>query len=162
MKRPVCLLCLLGLLIPAGAVAQRLDDSESPRQQVDVDLHWQYPDHAEQLDDAQLDAMVASIHHYELRLNTAAHKGTTARIYLGLPLVIRGLDDPGAMRLSWTSHGTFSDGTVTPGMRSLLYEGPITGDVMADMLDFTIEVDGRSFRQPISFEPEYEIEIVSP
>jgi hypothetical protein len=159
MKR---LACLLGLLIPVGAAAQRLDDSQSPQQQVDVNLQWQYPDHVEQLDDGQFNATVAHIDRYELRLNTAAQKGTTARIYLGLPVVIRGLDDPGAVRLSWTGHGTFADGTVTPGMRSLLYEGPITSDVMIDMLDFTIAIDGRSFRQPITIEPEYEIETVTP
>jgi hypothetical protein len=157
-----CLLGVLGLLISTCATAQRLDDSLSPRQQVNIDMDWQYQRHLEQLDETALNAMISRVSQYELRLNTAAHTGKTARIYLGLPVVIRGLDDPGELRLSWTTHGIFTDGTVTPGMRSLLYEGLIDQEVMVDILDFSIEIDGRSFRNPITFEPEYDIEIISP
>lgn len=156
------LLLLIATLLSTAALAQRLDDSLSPRQQVDIRLDWQNKLHPERLDDAQLNAMVSHVNNYELRLNTFAQKGKTARIYLGLPLVIRGLDDPGAFRLSWTTHGVFADGTVTPGMRSLLYEGVINDDVMTDIVDFTIEIDGRAFRNPITFEPEYDIEITAP
>lgn len=156
------LLGVLGLLISTCATAQRLDDSLSPIQQVDIDMEWQYQRHLERLDETEINALISRVSQYELRLNTAAQKGKTARIYLVLPIVIRGLDDPGALRLSWTTHGIFADGTVTPGMRSLLFEGLISEEVMVDILDFSIEIDARSFRNPITFEPEYDIEIIAP
>ena len=155
------LTCLvLATAMPVGAA--RLDDSLSPRQNVDVLIDWQYKNNLENLDEAQFNALHSVVRNFEVRLNTAQYTGKQARIYISLPVVIRGLDDPAGMRLSWTTRGIFSDGTVTPGTRSLLFDGIITGAVLIDILDFTIEIDGRSFNNPITFEPEYEIEPVTP
>jgi len=148
----------LALLLALPAAAGKLDDSLSPRQDVDVRIDWQHNGNLENLDERQFNALSGTATGTEIRLNTAQYKGRQARIYLVLPLVIRGLDDPDALRLSWTTHGVFADGTVTPGTRALLFEGLVDTEVMIDILDFTIDIDGRSFREPLNFEPEYEIE----
>jgi len=153
-----CLALATGM--PVGAA--KLDDSLSPKQNVDVHIEWQYKNNLENLDEAQFNALHSVVRNFEVRLNTAQYMGKQARVYLGLPVVIPGLDDPAGMRLSWTTRGIFSDGTVTPGTRSLLFDGIITNAVLIDILDFTIEIDGRSFNNPITFEPEYEIEPVTP
>lgn len=159
--KPLALACLaLAAAMPAGA--EKLDDSLSPRQNVDVVIDWRYSSNLENLDEEQLNALYSTVQNFEVRLNTAQFTGRQARIYLSLPVVIRGLDDPAGMRLSWTTRGVFSDGTVTPGTRSLLFDGIISDAVLIDILDFTIEIDGRSFNNPITFEPEYEIEPVTP
>lgn len=153
---------LMALTLALPAAAARLDDSLSPRQNIDILIDWQYHNNLENLDEQQLNALSSTASGIEVRLNTAQYMGRQARIYLGLPLVIRGLEDPAALRLSWTTHGVFSDGTATPGTRALLFDGVITSEVMIDILDFTIDVDGRSFNEPINFEPVYEIEPVTP
>ena len=154
------LTCLaLAAALPVSAA--RLDDSLSPRQNVDVIIDWRY-NNLESLDEEKFNALHSVVRNFEVRLNTAQYTGKQARVYLSLPVVIRGLDDPAGMRLSWTTRGVFSDGTVTPGTRSLLFDGIITSAVLIDILDFTIEIDGRSFINPITFEPEYEIEPVTP
>ena len=155
-------LACLALAAAMPAAAAKLDDSLSPRQNVDVIIDWRYNTNLDNLDEEQLNALYSNVRDFEVRLNTAQYNGKQARIYLGLPVVIPGLDDPAGMRLSWTTRGVFADGTVTPGTRSLLFEGLITSAVLIDILDFTIEIDGRSFNNPINFEPEYEIETVIP
>jgi hypothetical protein len=153
---------LMTLTLALPALAARLDDSLSPRQEIDVMIDWQYHGNLENLDEQQLNALSSTARNVEVRLNTTQYIGRQARIYLSLPLVIRGLDDPAALRLSWTTHGVFSDGTAIPGSRALLFDGVIDSEVMVDILDFTIDVDGRSFNEPINFEPVYEIEPVTP
>lgn len=155
------LTCLaFAVAFPVGAA--RLDDSLSPRQNVDVIVDWRYSNNLDNLDEENFNALHSVVRNFEVRLNTAQYTGKQARVYLSLPVVIRGLDAPSGMRLSWTTRGVFSDGTVTPGTRSLLFDGIITSAVLIDILDFTIEIDGRSFINPITFEPEYEIETVTP
>ena len=155
-------LACLALAAAMPARAEKLDDSLSPRQNVDVVIDWRYSSNLDNLDEEQLNALYSTVQNFEVRLNTAQYAGRQARIYLGLPVVIRGLDDPAGMRLSWTTRGVFSDGTVTPGTRSLLFDGIISDTVLIDIFDFTIEIDGRSFNDPITFEPVYEIETVTP
>lgn len=155
---------LLLLIIFAGgpAAAVELDDTLSPLQNIDMQVDWRHESNLDTLSEEQLNALESRFDNYEVRLNTSAHVGQQARIYLGLPVTIRGLDDPAALRLSWTTRGSFLDGTVTPGTRALLYDGPINSAVLIDILDFTLEIDGRAFSAPITFEPDYEIETVTP
>lgn len=156
------ILACLALAVTLPVSAAKLDDSLSPRQNVDVVIDWRYNNNLENLDEEKFNALQSVVRNFEVRLNTAQYTGKQARVYLGLPVVIRGLDDPAGMRLSWTTRGVFADGTVTPGTRSLLFDGVINSAVLIDILDFTIEIDGRSFINPITFEPEYEIEPVTP
>ena len=84
------------------------------------------------------------------------------RIFLGLPVQVRGLNNPQRLTVSWTTNGLFQDGEVNPGNRRLIFEGKITEPVMRDIFNFTFEVDARFMTQLLRLEPIYEIEVISP
>lgn len=155
-----CLLLVIAGLMPIQAHAQRLDDSLSPRKQLKLDVEWKYGMDSEDIDHKEFNALVARAEHVETRLNTADFVGKDARIFLELPSDIRGFNATEGLILSWTTNDLFEEGTVTLGNRRLIFEGAITEDVMTDIFDFTIEVDGRYFFQEIQFEPIYEIEVI--
>ncbi|MDX1697936.1 MAG: hypothetical protein R3308_06580 [Thiohalobacterales bacterium] len=155
-------LAVILLLIAGPGVALELDDTLSPVQNIDMQVDWTHRYRLDELSEDQLNALEAHYDNYELRLNTSSYVGRRVRIYLALPVTIRGLDDPGALRLSWTTRGDFVDGTVTPGSRTLMFDGTVDDVVLVDILDFTLEIDSRAFSAPINFEPDYEIEIVTP
>lgn len=155
-------LAVFFMLIACPAVALELDDTLSPVQNIDMQVDWSHQYRLDELSEDQLNALESRYDNYEVRLNSAAHIGQRVRIYIALPVNIRGLDDPAALRLSWTTRGDFLDGTVTPGSRTLLFDGLVDDAVLVDILDFTLAIDSRAFSAPINFEPDYEIEIVTP
>jgi hypothetical protein len=156
----LALLCLTAL--QSQALAERLDDSLSPRRQVDLDLVWQYQGNPDLLSDAEFNAVTAQARNLDTRLDTSAYVGSQARIFLELPILVRGLGNPSSLALSWTTGGLFNAGRVTPGNRQLIFEGQITQPVMRDTITFTFELDARYLHQTLRLEPVYEIEIVSP
>jgi len=156
MKAALLLLLCLTAALPARA--ERLDDSLSPRQQLDLDLNWkqQYP--TGQLDKRELNALTAHARHVEIRLNTADYVGQSGKIFLSLPIAIRGTGDASALRMSWTTNGVFSGGAVSAGNRAKLFEGEITEPVMSDVFDFTFVIDAREVYNDLRFQPVFEIE----
>jgi len=161
LKRALLLVfCLTGL--QSMVLAERLDDALSPRRQVDLDLQWKYRGNTEKLGDAEFNAVSAQARNLDTRLDTSAYVGSEARIFLELPILVRGLGNPSSLVLSWTTGGLFNPGRVTPGNRQLIYEGSITQQVMRDTITFTFEVDARDLHQTLRVEPVYEIEIISP
>ena len=148
----------MALLLPRPLLAERLDDSLSPRQQYDIDLDWKYVQHADDLGESDFNALVAHARRVEVRLNTAPYTGRQARIYIRLPLNVRGTADSTALRMSWTTNGDFASGSLTAGNRSKLFEGEITRDVMGDIFDFTFEIDARQVYNTLRLQPVYEIE----
>ena len=160
LKSFLLLTCLTGLVTPCQA--ERLSDALSPRQQVDLDLVWKYRNNLETLDDRQYNTVITTARNIDTRLDTSAYLGSRARIYLELPIQVRGLANPASLELSWKTNGLFSPGRVTPGNRQLIFEGTIKDPVMRDIFDFTFEVDGRFLNQTLRLEPVYDIEIVTP
>jgi hypothetical protein len=158
--RILVLLCLAGL--QSQALAERLDDSLSPRQQVDLDLVWEHPGNPDALSDTEYNAVTAQVRNLDTRLDTSAYVGSQARIFLELPILVRGLGNPSSLVMSWTTGGLFNAGRVTPGNRQMIYEGSITQPVMRDTITFTFELDARFLHQPLRLEPVYEIELISP
>lgn len=148
----------MALLLPRPLLAERLDDSLSPRQQYDIDLDWKHVLHADDLGESDFNALVAHARRVEVRLNTAPYTGRQARIYIRLPLNVRGTADSTALRMSWTTNGDFASGSLTAGNRSKLFEGEITRDVMGDIFDFTFEIDARQVYNTLRLQPVYEIE----
>jgi len=142
--------------------AELLDDSLSPQQQLNLNFEWKDPLYSGPAKDSNFTAVVARAYNVETRLNTAKYLGQRARIYLGLPINVRGLRNPDSLRMSWTTNGLFSDGSVTPGTRQLIYQGTISGNVMRDNFNFTFDMDGRDLNQTLRLEPVYEIEIDAP
>jgi hypothetical protein len=154
------LLALACLLLPLAApAATRLDDSASPRARIEVMPRWQYEEG--QLGGSErLHAMVATAPGVEIRLNTAAYVGKRGRIYIALPEIVSGLRSRDAMRVEFRSRGAFQSGTVLPGERALLYDGPILRAQTGDLVDFTILFDSRHMAGGLRFDPTFEIELL--
>jgi hypothetical protein len=155
---------LLTVLLWCGSFAvqaERLDDALSPRQQIDIPLDWKYQDTGyDDPNDSRLNALTAQAQHVEIRLNTARFVDRRARIYIGLPLNVRGTVDSTALRMSWTTNGRFANGSVTAGNRARLFEGTITEEVMTDVFELTFQIDARQVLNTIRFQPVYEIELL--
>jgi len=141
------------------AHGERLDDSLSTQQQFDLDLVWKQRGNTKNLDTRELNALTAQARHVEIRLNTAPYVGQRGRIFIALPLNIRGSVDSSALRMSWTTNGLFSSGSLTAGNRVKLFEGEITEPVMTDVFDIIFEIDARQVYNNLRFEPVYDIEL---
>lgn len=158
---------LIHSMILAGVVvlplqAERLDDSLSPQEQINIQFVWKHQTPNETLDAREFNAVVAQALNVDTRLDTSDYVGANARIFLELPIQVRGLDNPYRLTVSWTTGGLFQDGEVTPGNRRLIFEGTIPSAVMRDTFNFTFEVDARFLTYNLRLEPIYEIELVSP
>ena len=101
------------LFLNKPILAERLDDSLSPRQQLDLDLQWKYQNRLEQLDEAQFQAMFGQPRKVEIRLNTSASVGQRARISLLMPVEIRFLYYPSSLSISWITNWLINSGSVT-------------------------------------------------
>lgn len=153
---------IVGMMLCAPVLAERLDDSLSPRQQHNLQLEWKHRDDLEGKHIDQLTQVVATARNVDTRLDTSAYVDQQARIYLELPIQVRGLANPASLELSWTTNGLFNSGSVTPGTRQLIFEGRVPEPVMRDIFNFTFEVDARHLYQSLRLEPIYEIEVVTP
>ncbi|MDH3900453.1 MAG: hypothetical protein OEU51_05330 [Gammaproteobacteria bacterium] len=156
---------LLLLLVSLQAVplqAERLADSLSPQQQINIEFDWKHQSAGDELGVEEFNAVIARARNVDTRLDTSDFIDKQARIFLELPIQVRGLNNSQRLTVSWTTNGLFQDGEVTPGNRRLIFEGKITEPVMRDIFNFTFEVDARFLTESLRLEPEYEIEIISP
>lgn len=145
---------LAALCAPA---ATRLDDSQSPRQHVEMTTQWERRSgDASSTDDRM--AVVVEARDVDIRLNTAPWNGRNAEIYVTFPQAITGLRLPNAMRIEWRTRGRFISGVTIPGQRALVYRGPITAAISGDIFDFLYRIDGRHFDRRLQFQPVFEIE----
>lgn len=164
MVRPLicCIATIIGVAFARPGQTESLDDSLSPQQQLSLEFEWKDPNSTAFMRFENFTAVLARANHVEMRLNTAKFLGQRARIFLGLPITVRGLRNPDSLRMSWTTSGLFSDGSITPGMRQLIFQGTIDERVMRDIFNFSFEMDGRDLSQTLRLEPVYEIEIDAP
>ena len=156
------LLLLLVCLQALPSQAQRLSDALSPQQQINIKFDWKHQTAGDELDPKEFNAVVAHARNVDTRLDTSDFVDTRARIFLGLPVQVRGLNNPQRLSVSWTTNGLFQNGEVTPGNRRLIFEGRITEPVMRDIFNFTFEMDARFLTEMLRLEPIYEIDIISP
>ena len=159
--RPILL--LLCSLLCGSALSERLDESLSPQQQINIQLDWKN-NLLEQdaLSQKEFNRVIARANNVDTRLDTSKYLGKNVQIYLSLPIQSRGLTNPHGLDLSWTTNGLFLAGKLTPGNRQLIFEGRVTQPVMIDIFNFTFELDGRDVNQTLHLEPVYEIENVTP
>ena len=156
---------LLVLLASVQAVplhAERLSDSLSPQQQINIEFGWKHQNAGDELGEKEFNAVIAHARNVDTRLDTSDFVDTQARIFLELPIQVRGLNNPQRLAVSWTTNGLFQNGAVTPGNRRLIFEGKITQPVMRDIFNFTFEMDARYLTELLRLEPVYEIETTSP
>lgn len=156
MKTALLLLMCLSAALPASA--ERLDDSLSTQQQFDLDLNWKQQRNTENLNERELNALTARAHRVEIRLNTKPYIGKRGKIFISLPIDIRGTGDSTALRMSWATNGVFSNGSITAGNRAKLFEGEISDTVMGDVFDITFDIDARQVYNNLRFQPVFDIE----
>jgi len=150
-------------LLSAAVPAERLDDSLSPQQQINLQLDWKTSSiDPDKLDQNVIHRVIARASNVDTRLDTSKYLGMVVRIYLSLPILVRGLSHPQSMNFSWTTNGLFLDGQLTPGNRQLIFDGTVTSPVMIDNFNFTFELDARYLTQTLRLEPVYDLEIVTP
>ena len=154
-------LALLGLLCsPAWAQVERLDDSASPRAQVQATLD-EGPITRPGSTPASTIARV-SFGRIQYRLATARYVGKRARIYYVIPAGIPGVRTPNAVQVSWRSEGLFTSGTGRPGDRIPVWNGTVRDAWMNESFDLAWQVDTRELRLQrgvaLGFEAYFEIE----
>ena len=144
---------------PAGA-RERLNDRASPIQRIDVEIDWYEDKPFSELSDDELNRMVATIDRLEVRLDTSQWIRRDVRIYLTLPLEIRGLRSSSSLRLNWTTDGKLADGTLIPGSDAVVFDG-VLGPDEVEIVEFfrmRLQLDSREMIGPLTFEPVFEIE----
>lgn len=151
-------MALASIAFAAHGAAIRLDDSQSPRQRIDVQSRWANVGDGD-FSEEELNEQVANVQGFETRLRTTPYVGRNASIYLTLPRVSKGLRVPTALRLEWTSQGRFAPGFVRPGDRALVFRGKIDGPLFVETLDLRILIDGRYLEYGLEIEPIFEIEL---
>lgn len=151
---------LLALMFAAqgyAAFAGRLDDSASPRQRIDAKPRWQYYGE-DALSPEKIGRMVVDVPNVEIRLDTSAWRGKPARIYLTLPPLVPGVQSPEGLRAEWRTRGGMLPGTLSPGSRTLVFDGIIDRALTVEFFDFTLYLDSRFTQRGIRFEPKFDIE----
>jgi hypothetical protein len=144
------------LALPAVAQLARLDDSASPRAQVQADFGRATP----------LDARTArvSLGRVEYRLATQAYVGQRARVFYVVPPHIPGLRTPAGLTVEWRGGSLFAPGQAQPGQRVPVWTGVVRGPWLHDSQDLSFVLDMRALylpgRMPLSFESYFEIEVL--
>ncbi len=153
--------CLAAVLAIASAWGQgahaqaiRLDDSSSPRAQINADFR-----NAQMLDNQTISLPFG---HVEYRLATAAYVGKQARIYYVIPLAVAGMRSPTGMQLQWRSSGLFQGGMGRPGDRVLVWTGVVRTPWITESFDLQLRIDRRELQMGqggnLRFESYFEIE----
>jgi len=154
------LTALLLLLVSVTAEAQRirLDDSLSPVDAVPVNLTLDPNAVAGMLRHgaAPVDQPAkGSTPAVEVRLDTSAFVGQSARIWLTMPASVA---DPSDLELRWESQGRFLSGAARPGQSTLVFEGQVEGPLTSAVFNFTLLVGERTGTQQDRMEVFYELE----
>ncbi|MDM0116526.1 hypothetical protein QTI66_30735 [Variovorax sp. J22R133] len=156
---PAALLLFAILAVPAQAQVERLDDSTSPRAQVQATL-----------DDGGIarpgtpvsPIARASFGRIDYRLNTARHVGRRARIFYVIPAGVPGVRTPNAVLVQWRSQGLFASGQGRPGERIQVWNGVVRDPWMSEGFELSWQVDLRELRltrgMRLGFEAYFEIE----
>jgi hypothetical protein len=124
----------LGVACSASALAASflVDDSKSTVLDANLPLQWrsQSP--------ANGDHTVQGVTRVQVRLDTSAWVGKTARIFMALPAQPIGL-----VKASWQTQGQLLSGQLNSGQRGLVWAGPVPKGLLEDVLTVTITSDGR-------------------
>ncbi|WP_161989139.1 hypothetical protein [Sphingomonas glacialis] len=89
-----------------------------------------------------------------VQLNLASWIGRSGRIYMSLPRT----SGP-SVRGTWTTGGAMLAGTLISGDRTLVYAGPITGPILRDQFNITLEADGTRLTGPEALGFGFEIDL---
>jgi len=165
MRRTTVGLALAVLATAASAQRTILDDSLSPVDTLGVELAWRPGDVHRALAALAAGApdpgtvLTGRIANVEVRLDTNAYVGESARIYLTLPAYVSGLGSSVDIELRWEAAGEFLAGSVRPGQSTLVYEGTVSAPVTRAVFNFVIAMGSGTDADTFDVEPLYEIEL---
>jgi hypothetical protein len=149
--RFMVLLGCLGLtLVPPALASHRLDDAGTHAVPPNVQMQWR-----------SVGAIgVGSARHMEaqltvaVRLDTRPHAGRVGRVFLVLP------HDGGASLLAqWGTRGRLLPGRITPGERTLVYQGVMPNNTLEDQLTMALVADGAWMAGSRRLEFYFEVDI---
>jgi hypothetical protein len=162
-RHPLLLGCCLLLASPCYALNERLDDSASPRGQVEAP---QVLSNTGGLLSDSNDATQAILKfgRVDYKLATAKYIGQKVRIDYVIPATIPGLLSPSGLLVEWRGNGLFSEGSGRPGDSIPVWTGTIEEAWMSEGLDLTMRVDLDALRLSpganFGFESYFEIEVL--
>lgn len=145
------LACILAsaLAAPAArAATHRVDDSGSQVTNPNVQMRWDAS-----VPGAQGRGVVGALE-VALRLDVAAWRGRTGRIYMTLPA-----SPSGPLQVAWTTQGRLLPGRLSAGERALVYAGPIADDALRDRLRLTVQADGQRLERAETLNFSFEIDL---
>jgi hypothetical protein len=150
--RFIVLLGLLGLAAMSSALAShRLDDAGTHAVPPNVQMQWRSVGAIGTGSARHMEALLT----VAVRLDTRPHAGRVGRVFLVLP------HDGGASLLAqWGTRGRLLPGRITPGERTLVYQGVIPHQTLEDQLTMALVADGTwmaaSRRLEFYFEVDFE------
>jgi hypothetical protein len=144
--------CLLSSVIalatwalPALAAPVKLDDTGTQLSPPNLRMAWRDVAAGSRQMQAQARLLV--------RLDTRAHAGRQARIYLVMPQ-----DVGGALVMHWQARGPLMPGSISPGERVLVFQGRIPGPVIEDQWSLLLVADGAWMSESRRLECSFDIE----
>lgn len=159
---------LLGLLLllsysAHAAIYERLDDSASPRANIEAVLVLS---ESGKLLSESFDAKQAIIKfgRVDYRLSTTAYLGKKVRIYYVIPNAIPGLVSKTGVTVEWQARKEFTAGSAHAGERQLVWSGMIQEPWLEESFDlqWTVQLDQIRLgdNQAFGFEAYFEIEVL--
>ncbi len=148
---PVIVVALCLSAASQAASVFRVDDSGSQPAEPNVQLKWKtlIPRGAGAND-------VETTVRVNIKLNVKPWQGQRGRIYMALPPLPQ--IPIGALNVEWTTQGRLQTGRLTAGGRGLVYQGPMTTQVLEDVMNVKITGDGRQLSSAQRLQFYFEIE----
>ncbi len=142
---------LMCVAAAAGAATHRVDDSGTQVMNPNVQMRW----------DAGVPGApgrgLSGALEVALRLDVAAWRGRSGRVYMTLPA-----SPSGPLQVSWTTQGALLPGRLVAGERALVYAGPIAQDVLRDRLRLTVQADAQRMERAETVNFSFEIDLDEP
>jgi hypothetical protein len=150
--RCIVLLGLLGLVAMSSALAShRLDDAGTHAVPPNVQMQWRSVGAIGTGSARHMEALLT----VAVRLDTRPHAGRVGRVFLVLPH-----DGGASLMAQWGTRGRLLPGRITPGERTLVYQGVIPHQTLEDQLTMALVADGAwmagSRRLEFFFEVDFE------
>ena len=159
MRLLVVLIFSTMMVLPGTSRAgEVLNDLKSPKKQYSTQLKWVHPGHLRSMDQEEYLLLESTLRNVEVWLDTTDYRGRLARIYLGLPRQIQGINSIENFILRWKTDRIFFPGQVRPGNRTLIYDGSIDTDLITELFTFTLRVNANYIAGDIRYAPIFEIE----
>lgn len=138
---------------------QRIESYFFPGAELRLESRWLVPKLRSSTDTAAASQTVAESPFTELRLVVPpAYVGKRVRIYFLLPSSAQGMAGDRGLDVEWRTQGVYLPGRARPGERVLFFEGPVSDNLLRDLVAYTIRIDANHQTGPVRFEAVYEIE----